>query len=271
VTAPAPSSSEPHSSEPDSLVPADEDRRCVGCGYSLRALTLNRCPECGLEFDPDRLPQPSIPWLLEESFSTFVQTVGMVLLHPRAFGEHVWRDVDISARRSTRFRWITVGVACLSMLAVPLVRIPSFYAIIPALFLAAVSGFFFSVATGNVEISPFVPPPWAQRVRFIRLQGMSCAGLALSPLVPLAALVDALIHGLAKVGMLIPLAAAVVLLAWLYGSLAFQAMGGRRTFAQLLEHVLLLPLLWLMILTVGVLLAGGLFAIAVVGYRIMSM
>ena len=26
---------------------------CKGCGYSLRALTLPRCPECGRPFDPD--------------------------------------------------------------------------------------------------------------------------------------------------------------------------------------------------------------------------
>lgn len=28
------------------------DATCLGCGYSLRALTLARCPECGREFDP---------------------------------------------------------------------------------------------------------------------------------------------------------------------------------------------------------------------------
>lgn len=29
--------------------------RCSRCGYDLTGLSLNRCPECGLEFDPQRL------------------------------------------------------------------------------------------------------------------------------------------------------------------------------------------------------------------------
>ena len=28
-------------------------KRCLGCGYLLEGLPENRCPECGLEFDPD--------------------------------------------------------------------------------------------------------------------------------------------------------------------------------------------------------------------------
>lgn len=27
-------------------------RSCIGCGYALDGLTVNRCPECGREFDP---------------------------------------------------------------------------------------------------------------------------------------------------------------------------------------------------------------------------
>jgi hypothetical protein len=29
-----------------------ETMRCLGCGYDLRGLPENRCPECGLPFDP---------------------------------------------------------------------------------------------------------------------------------------------------------------------------------------------------------------------------
>lgn len=28
-------------------------KRCLGCGYDLRGLPENRCPECGRPFDPD--------------------------------------------------------------------------------------------------------------------------------------------------------------------------------------------------------------------------
>ena len=31
--------------------------RCDSCGYSLRGLTENRCPECFTEFDPADVPE----------------------------------------------------------------------------------------------------------------------------------------------------------------------------------------------------------------------
>ena len=34
---------------------SDEPRKCIGCGYILEHLPHNRCPECGLEFDPHNL------------------------------------------------------------------------------------------------------------------------------------------------------------------------------------------------------------------------
>ena len=42
--------------------------RCASCGYSLRGLSTNRCPECGNSFDPSdartfRLDEPSMPSL----------------------------------------------------------------------------------------------------------------------------------------------------------------------------------------------------------------
>lgn len=32
------------------------DWRCENCGYALVGLSQNKCPECGLKFDPDRVP-----------------------------------------------------------------------------------------------------------------------------------------------------------------------------------------------------------------------
>lgn len=32
--------------------------RCLRCGYDLRGQTTPRCPECGLEFDPEQLETP---------------------------------------------------------------------------------------------------------------------------------------------------------------------------------------------------------------------
>jgi len=33
-------------------LPVPQNARCVGCGYSLYQLTIDRCPECGKAFDP---------------------------------------------------------------------------------------------------------------------------------------------------------------------------------------------------------------------------
>jgi hypothetical protein len=39
-------------SDPATLLPTDSPACCLGCHYPLRELTVNRCPECGREFDP---------------------------------------------------------------------------------------------------------------------------------------------------------------------------------------------------------------------------
>jgi hypothetical protein len=40
-------------SDSATLLPTDSPARCLGCKYPLRGLTINRCPECGREFDPN--------------------------------------------------------------------------------------------------------------------------------------------------------------------------------------------------------------------------
>ncbi len=37
------------------------DAHCLHCGYSLRGLTENRCPECGNPFDPDEMANSYLP------------------------------------------------------------------------------------------------------------------------------------------------------------------------------------------------------------------
>jgi hypothetical protein len=40
-------------SEPSSPEPSESQKFCISCGYSLRGLPVNRCPECGQAFDPE--------------------------------------------------------------------------------------------------------------------------------------------------------------------------------------------------------------------------
>ncbi len=37
------------------VAPVQDEAHCEVCGYSLRSLTTNRCPECGTIFDPDHV------------------------------------------------------------------------------------------------------------------------------------------------------------------------------------------------------------------------
>lgn len=70
----------------------DMDLLCPSCGYSLRGLTVHRCPECGGGFDLDALTAESencfpgsLPWdetPESPSRSTYFQTLFCVLLDP---------------------------------------------------------------------------------------------------------------------------------------------------------------------------------------------
>jgi hypothetical protein len=49
------------SAEPGPAVDPLADAHCLHCGYSLRGLTQNRCPECGNPFDPDEMANSYLP------------------------------------------------------------------------------------------------------------------------------------------------------------------------------------------------------------------
>ncbi|MBN2448136.1 MAG: hypothetical protein JXO22_15510 [Phycisphaerae bacterium] len=70
-----------------------ENARCRDCGYSLRALTITRCPECGRAFDPSnaatmcmsrRALTPWTRWFLKPPslwFSLALGAIGLVWLY----------------------------------------------------------------------------------------------------------------------------------------------------------------------------------------------
>lgn len=65
-----------------------EDKRCLRCGYILDHLPAPRCPECGLEFDPDqpatyRHPQPrrsALPYFIAACLSGLMLLIGYYLM-----------------------------------------------------------------------------------------------------------------------------------------------------------------------------------------------
>jgi len=107
VTAPAPAS-------------ADEgmELRCPGCGYDLRAMSSDRCPECGLLIDRAALAGARIPWTFRKGMGrwrAYRKTVALAALEPHKLALEVARPVSLADAR--KFQHLTVLVALAPMFA----------------------------------------------------------------------------------------------------------------------------------------------------------
>ena len=110
---PATTSEPPHeeagSTAGDELAPIALDLFCQRCGYNLKGLTSNRCPECGKSLETVRLSEPQIPWVHRKRlgrFRAYWKTVYLAMFHQGRFCEEMARPVSYSD--SQRFRWVTV-------------------------------------------------------------------------------------------------------------------------------------------------------------------
>jgi len=113
------------SNDPPSQFAFDEDIFCPQCGYNLRGVESDRCPECGREFDRATLRVSAIPWVHRHEigrFRAYWRTVWFVTARTKRFAEELWRPVAFGDAQ--RFRWLTVLNLCLSIpliVAVPIV------------------------------------------------------------------------------------------------------------------------------------------------------
>ncbi len=85
------------------------DLFCLDCGYNLRGLTGNQCPECGHDIAYIRTHETKIPWTHRREigwFLAFWKTVYFVLLSKRRLWEELCRPVDSSDARI--FRRVTL-------------------------------------------------------------------------------------------------------------------------------------------------------------------
>jgi hypothetical protein len=243
-------------------VDAPPDRRCAGCGYDLRGLEQLRCPECGLAFDPDYFPPADIPWLKRgdalvnanatggNALVAYWRTVWLVLCRPKKFGQMVWQDVEVDAAETLRFRWVTIGIAVGSLLAtmLPMIAPLSVGKMITMTILAAPIVAFFWMATGRFDIIQFIAARFAQEMRYRRLHDLSCAGLALAPIVPMFLLLGLIMGWPAHyVGPRAMGLCCLVVFAWWYGSLHYQIHGGRCRAGDAILHAVLMPFAWFMI------------------------
>lgn len=97
--------------------PITDELLCPACGYNLRGLTINRCPECGQDFDPADLIVSRIPWAHRRRngrLRAYWQTVWLVMLRNRQFCRECYRPVRYTDAQ--KFRWVTVLHAYLPLL-----------------------------------------------------------------------------------------------------------------------------------------------------------
>jgi hypothetical protein len=94
------------------------DRFCAGCGYDLRGIGSDRCPECGLTFDPNQPTEPQIPWCHRKTlgkFDAFWRTVHLATFRTAKLAGEINRPVSLADALSFRravTRWAFFPAAC---------------------------------------------------------------------------------------------------------------------------------------------------------------
>jgi hypothetical protein len=107
-------SGEPITTESSTTV----DLYCPACGYSLRGIASDRCPECGLTIDRSSAAMSRIPWshrVRIGRFRAYWRTNVMAILRPGRLADEIRRPVDF--RDAQRFRHITVSLAWAPLVA----------------------------------------------------------------------------------------------------------------------------------------------------------
>jgi len=108
----------PTPAQPSDPTTIDADLFCPQCGYNLRGLTVDRCPECGKQFDLANLMVSRIPWPQRGeigAFRAYWRTVWLVTSRTSRFCDELIHPAPY--KDAQRFRWITILHAYLAVLA----------------------------------------------------------------------------------------------------------------------------------------------------------
>src|SRR5258705_13028849 len=75
---------------------------CGSCGYNLRGVPSDRCPECGQQFDPSHLIADLIPWEQRKHIGrvrAFWRTAWMASFRPKQQAQKLDWPMRLSAPR----------------------------------------------------------------------------------------------------------------------------------------------------------------------------
>jgi len=185
----------------DSTIPSDrpaiaEDLFCQNCGYNLRGLTGDICPECGNSLAGVRSETCGIPWVHRKSLGWwrgYWKTIALAMFRQRSFAEEMARPVNYAD--SQTFRWITILLVCIptamalaaTYALVPPVRHQGQWATLlypdvwPVLVMYVCFVLYLAAATG-IPSYLFHPKdaPVAQQNRAIALSYYACGPMAIS-------------------------------------------------------------------------------------------
>src|SRR5581483_2175302 len=98
-----------------------DEMLCQKCGYDLRGLADNRCPECGEMFDPRAALIARIPWLRRKvigAWRAYWQTVRMVLFTPTKLAHELWNAPRLDPPAAMRFRRTVIAQALFTAIIV---------------------------------------------------------------------------------------------------------------------------------------------------------
>jgi hypothetical protein len=96
-----------------------DDLYCPDCGYSLRGLTSERCPECGLRLNFIESAVSLIPWERRRELGrtrAYWQTAWLASFRPKRFCRAAYQPVSYPCAQ--KFRWLTVAQAYVALLLV---------------------------------------------------------------------------------------------------------------------------------------------------------
>ena len=102
--------------------PADfaaDELLCPACGYDLRALAGDRCPECGLSIDREQLKESSVPWVHRRSIGrvrAYTRTVWWMLIGTKRLAFESAKPQKWEDARS--FRRVTAVLLAIELLAI---------------------------------------------------------------------------------------------------------------------------------------------------------